>query len=76
MLRDFISLSISSFSNDRDKSLELVFYNWISGTTLLFTNVAHCEAKKLLKRSIFCLKSVIKILLCSNGEMSSILLPL
>ena len=72
MLRDFISLSISSFSNDNDQSLELVLYDWISGITLLFTNVVHCEANNLLKRSAFCLKSVVKVLLCINGGMSCI----
>ena len=31
--------------------------------------MVHCEAKKLLKRSDFCLKSVIKELLCIKGGM-------
>ena len=35
-------------------------------------NVVHSEAKKLLKRSPFCLKSVIKVLLCSKGGVSGI----
>ena len=72
MLRDLISLSMSSFSNDSDDSLELVLYEWVSGITLLFANVVHCEAKKLLRRSAFCLKVVIKVFLCSKGRMSGI----
>ena len=34
--------------------------------------MVHCKAKKLLKRSAFCLKSV----LCSKGGMSGIFFPL
>ena len=29
--RDLASLSISSFSNNTDESLELVLYDWVSG---------------------------------------------
>ena len=67
MSRFLFSLSISSFSNDSDEILELFLYECVSGITLSFTDVVHCEAKKLVKRSVFCLKSVIKVLLCSNG---------
>ena len=76
MLKYLISLSVSSFSNDSDESLELVLYGWVSGITLLFTNMVHCKAKKLLKRSVFCLKSVIKVLLCKKGGISGIFSPL
>ena len=73
ILRDLNSFSISSFSENSDKSLELVLYDWVSGIKLLlFTIVKHCQPKKLLKISFFCLKSVIRVLLCSNGEMSGV----
>ena len=49
---------------DSDESLELVLYIWITRITVLLANVIHCKAKKLLKRSAFCLKSVIKARLC------------
>ena len=38
----------------------------------MFTNVIHCEAKKLLKISPFCLKSVTEVLIYSKGGMSGI----
>ena len=56
MLRDLISLSTLLFSKDSDESLELVLHDSVSGITLLLTIAVHCEAKKLLKRSTFCLE--------------------
>ena len=73
MLRGLISLSISSFSGESYGSFELVLYDSVSEIKpLLFTFLLHCQAKELLKRSAFCLKSMIGVLLCSNGEMSGI----
>ena len=53
MLRALIGLMISSSLKCRDESLELVLYNWISETVLLFANMLQWEAKKLLKRFVF-----------------------
>ena len=73
ILRDVISLSISSFSEDSNERLELVLHDWVSRIKLLlFTIVKYYQAKELLKGSVFCLKSVTIVLLCSNGKMIGI----
>ena len=76
MLRDLISL-ISSSLKPRDESLELVSYDWISGTVLLFANIVHWESKKILKKYAFSLKSEITLFLCNNrGTKGNISLSL
>ena len=46
------------------------------GSLLLFCNIEHCSAKKELKSSAFCQKSVIKLPLWYSGGMIGIFLSL
>ena len=50
MLKDLTSLSISSFSNDTDESLELVLYDWISGIALVIYKCGTLRSKEIIKK--------------------------